>query len=105
MLIHGSLTNGIFEWINSYMYWNPTITSISILIRPNQVMFDNVDSTTNVVTNTNDDERTIPIGYYTIGEIIAMLNTMTDTPFSISTKALELWMYLDPVSTQHRFHQ
>ena len=87
MLIHGSLTNGIFEWINMYKYRNPTITSISILFRPNQVIFNSVDSTTNVVTNTNDDERTIPIGYYTISEIIAMLNTMTDTPFSISTKA------------------
>ena len=37
--------------------------------------------------NTNDKKRRIPTGYYTIGEIIAMLNTMTDTPFSISTKA------------------
>ena len=50
-------------------------------------MFNNVDSTTNVVTNTNDEEVTIPYGYYTIGEIIAILNTMTDTVFSIYTKA------------------
>ena len=43
---------------------------------------------TNVITNSNDEERTIPPGYYTIGEIIAILNTMTDdTMFSISTKA------------------
>ena len=49
-------------------------------------MFNNVDST-NVVTNTNDEELTIPPGYYTIGQIIAILNTMTDTTFSISTKA------------------
>ena len=49
-------------------------------------MFNNVD-TTNVVTNTNDEEVTIPPGYYTIGEIIAMLNIMTDTTFSISTMA------------------
>ena len=39
------------------------------------------------VRNTNDKERIIPPGYYTIGETIAMLNTMTDTTFSISTKA------------------
>ena len=49
-------------------------------------MFNNIDSF-NVVRNTNDKERRIPTDYYTIGEIIAMLNTMTDTPFSISTKA------------------
>ena len=50
-------------------------------------MFDNVDSN-NVVANTNDEEVTIPPGFYTIAEIIAMLNTMTDTTFSISIKAL-----------------
>ena len=49
-------------------------------------MFNNVD-TTNEVTNTNSEEVTIPPGYYTIGEIIAMLNIMTNTTFSISTMA------------------
>ena len=57
MLIKGSLTNGTSEWINSYKYWNPTITSITVLFRPNQVMFDNVDSTTNMVTNTDDESE------------------------------------------------
>ena len=41
----------------------------------------------NVFTNTNDEEITIPPGYYTIDEIIAILNTISDTTFSISTKA------------------
>ena len=50
-------------------------------------MFDNVDSN-NVVTNTNVEERMVSPFYYTIGEIIAILNTMTDTTFSISIKAL-----------------
>ena len=59
---------------------------MTVLFTPNQVMFNNVDST-NVVTNTNDEELTIPPGYYTIGQIIAILNTMTDTTFSIYTKA------------------
>ena len=49
-------------------------TSMTVLFRPNQVMFNNVDST-NVVTNSNDEELTIPHGYYTIGQIIAILNT------------------------------
>ena len=76
MLIQGSLTNGTFEWINSYKYWNPTITSITVLFRPNQVMFDNVDSTTNMVTNTDDEKRMIPPGYNTIGVIIVLLTPL-----------------------------
>ena len=52
-------------------------------------MFNNV-GTTNMVTNTNDEKRTIPRGFYSIGEIITILNIMADTPFSISTKA---WNY------------
>ena len=53
------------------------------LVRPNPIMFNNVD-TTHVVTNTNREEETIPPGYYTIGEVIAILNTLTHTTFSIS---------------------
>ena len=48
--------------------------------RTNQVMFNNVDSTI-VVKNTNDKERTVLPGYYSIGKIIAMFNTITDTTF------------------------
>ena len=66
MLIQSSPTNGTFEWINPYKYRNSTITSITVLFTPNQIMFNNVD-TTNVVTNTNDEERMIPPDYYTFG--------------------------------------
>ena len=86
MLIQGSPTNGTVEWINPYNYRNLDITSINVLLRSNPLMFNNVDST-NVVTNTNGEEVTIPPGYYTIGEIIAMLNTIIHTTFSISTMA------------------
>ena len=47
-------------------------------------MFNNVDKT-NVVTNSGGEEVTILPGYYTLSEIIAILNTMTNTSFSIST--------------------
>ena len=47
-------------------------------------MFNIVDST-NVVTNTNGEEVTISPGYYTLIDIIAILNTMINTTFSIST--------------------
>ena len=85
MLIQGSPTEGTFKWINPYKYRNSYIISITVLFTPNSVMFNNVD-TTNVVTNINDEERTIPPNYYTIAEIIAILNTMTNMTFSISTK-------------------
>ena len=86
MLIKGTRLNGSFSWVNLYKYKNPYITSITVLFTSNQGMLNNVDST-NVVTNSNDEELTIPPGYYTIGQIIAILNTMTDTTFSLSTKA------------------
>ena len=59
---------------------------MNILFRPNQVMFNNVD-TINVVTNSGGEEVTISPGYYTLSEIIAILNTMTNTSFSIFTMA------------------
>ena len=86
ILIQGSPSNGSFTWINPYKCKNPYITSMTVLFRTNQVMFNSLDST-NVVTNSNDEELTIPPGYYTICQIIAILNTMIDTMISISTKA------------------
>ena len=86
LLIQGLTTNGTLEWINLYKYRNSTITSFTVLFRLNQVMFNYVN-TINVDKNTNDEEITIPPGYLKIGEIIAMLSTMNDTSFSISTKA------------------
>ena len=86
MLIQGSPGNGSFIWTHPFIYRNSYITSMSVLFRPNPLMFNNVD-TTSVVTNTNGEELTIPPRYYTIGEIIAMLNIMTDTTFLISTMA------------------
>ena len=84
MFIQGSPNNGMFEWINPYKYRNPYITSITVLFRPHQVMLNNVD-TANIVTNSGGEEVTISPGYYTLSEIIAILNTMTNASFSIST--------------------
>ena len=86
MLIQFSPTNGMFESINPYKYRNPDITSLTVLFWPVEVIFNNENST-NVVTNTNDEEVTFPPGCYSIGKIITMLNTMTDTVFSIFGKA------------------
>ena len=86
ILIQDSPINGTFDWINPYKFRNPFITSMTALFKPNQVMFNIVDST-NVVTNINGEEITISPGYYTLSEIIAILNTMINTTFSISTMA------------------
>ena len=51
MLIQGLPRKGAFTWINPYKYRNPIITSIAVLIRPEQVKFNNMD-TTNVATDT-----------------------------------------------------
>lgn len=88
MLIQGSSTNGIFEWINPYKFKNPYII-LYCSVQTRLAMFNNV-GTTNEVTNTNDEERKIPPGFYMIGEIITILNTMTDIPFSIPTKVTEI---------------
>ena len=61
ILIQSSPTNGMFKCINPYKYRNPTIPSMTVLFRPIQVIFNNVDMI-NVVTNSNDKERTIPLG-------------------------------------------
>ena len=86
ILIQDPPINGSFDWINPFKFRNPFITSMTVLFKPNQVMFNIVNST-NVVTNINGEEITISPGYYTLTEIIAILNTMINTTFSISTMA------------------
>ena len=69
----------------------------------NQFMFNNVDSTTYVVTNTNDEEVRIPTGYYTIGETIVILNTTADTPYLPRIRIMVASGF-NPL-TLHPFHQ
>ena len=47
-----------------------------------------------------DEEVTIPPCYYTIGEIIAMFNSMTEKTFSISTKDSNCgWIWIQSLHT------
>ena len=50
MLIQGSSSNNTFERINPCKFKDPYVTSMTVLFKPNQVMFNNVDMF-NVVTN------------------------------------------------------
>ena len=72
-------------------------------VQTRQAMVNNV-GTTNVVPNTNDEERTIPRGFYSIGEIITVLNTMTDIPLFISTKASNYCCIWIQSYQLYRFH-
>ena len=87
-IMQGSPTNGSFEWINPTKFRNLFITFMTVLFKLNQehAIINNVD-TANVARNNNDEEVTILPGFYSIGEIIAILNTMTNTTFPISTMA------------------
>ena len=85
--------------IHSLRAWYPKSTRTSIGTSTSILWLSFVDPIqscssmwipTNVVRNTNDDDRTIPPAYYMIGEIIAILNSITDTMFSISHKDSEL---------------
>ena len=104
MHIQGSGSNGMFQWINPYKYRNPTITSITVLFRPNQVMFNNVDST-NVITNSNEEEVTIPPGY---SRSVRSLPSSTlwlkpRSPYLRMLRVMNISIF-SPL-THHRFHQ
>ena len=118
MLIQGSHTNGTFEWINPYKFQGPYNTSMTALflppqdessIRP-QAMFNNVD-TTNIVSNSGGEEVTISPGYYTLSEIIVILNTMTNTSFSIFLQWLQVMvafgsnLHILSISLMHRIYE
>ena len=84
IIVRGESTNGTFEWMNSYKFRNPFITSMNVLFKPNQCeAIFNI-----VVTNSNGEEVTISPSYYSLSQIIVILNTMNNTTF------YKLWMYL-----------
>ena len=85
MPIQGSPKNGPFPGSTGTSIGTQS-SLLSILFPSNQVIFNNMD-TTNEVTNSNEEEVAIPPGYYSIGDIIAILNTITDITFSIYTIA------------------
>ena len=84
MLFQYSPSNGTFKSINHVQVLESPQYFHYYQYKPNQVMFNNLDKI-NVITNSNDEEMTIPHSFYTIGEIIPILNIMTHTTCSIST--------------------
>ena len=84
ILFQYSPSNGTFKSINHVQVLESPHYFHYYQYKPNQVMFNNLDKI-NVITNSNDEEMTIPHSFYTMGEIIPILNIMTHTTCSIST--------------------
>ena len=83
--IQGKPINGSFTWSNTYKFKNPYITMMKVLIKPygQSSIFKNVDKT-NIFRNSKGESITLDPGYYSLSEIMAQLNTMQYTEFSIS---------------------
>ena len=82
--IQGQAPNGSFTWNKGiYRFKNPYITMMKVLFNPLEAAFNNVDSQ-NIVTNGKDESVVFDKGFYTLAEIISMLNEMTYSGFSIS---------------------
>ncbi len=84
IIIQGKPSNGSFTWDNPYRFNNPYITMIKVLLTSNSdSLFSNIDQT-NTVSNGKGESVVFEKGYYTLADIIAMLNQMQYTQYSIS---------------------
>ena len=84
IIIQGKPSNGSFTWDNPYRFNNPYITMIKVLLTPNSdSIFSNIDQT-NTVSNGKGESVVFEKGYYTLADIIAILNQMQYTQYSIS---------------------
>ena len=86
--IQGQPLSGSFTWEKGvYRFKNPYITMMKVLFTPlegiSNSSFNNIDSQ-NIVTNGKNEKVIFEKGFYTLAEIISMLNEMTYTSFSIS---------------------
>ena len=84
IIIQGKPSNGSFTWDNPYRFNNPYITMMKVLLTPNSdSLFSNIHQT-NTVSNDKGESVVFEKGYYTLADIIAMLNQMQYTQYSIS---------------------
>ena len=85
IIIQGEAPNGSFTWSRgNYRFKNPYITMMKVLFKPDGAAFTNID-TQNIVTNGKNERVVFDKGYYTLAEILAMLNEMQWCQFSIVT--------------------
>ena len=85
IIIQGKPLNGSFTWDNPYRFNNPYITIIKVLFTPtstSDVLFSNIDQI-NTVSNSKGESVMFDKGYYTLSQVIVMLNQMQYILFSI----------------------
>lgn len=69
---------------NPYRFHNPYITIMKVLLKPiNDSIFNNIDQT-NIVSNDKGESVTFEKGFYSLSQIIDILNTMMYSQFSLS---------------------
>ena len=96
IIIQGKPLNGSFTWDNPYRFNNPYITIIKVLFTPtstSDVLFSNIDQI-NTVSNSKGESVMFDKGYYTLSQVIVMLNQMQYIILNIQCN-YKFWMYPD----------
>lgn len=96
IIIQGKPLNGSFTWDNPYRFNNPYITIIKVLFTPtstSDVLFSNIDQI-NTVSNSKGESVLFDKGYYTLSQVIVMLNQMQYIILNIQCN-YKFWMYPD----------
>ena len=78
IIIQGKPSNGSFTWDNPYRFNNPYITIMKVLFTPSSTsnaLFSNIDQT-NTVSNGKGESVMFDKGYYTLAQVIVILNQM-----------------------------
>ena len=92
IIIQGKSSNRSFIWNNPFRFNYPFITIITVLLTLYSASLEQLQATpalsnidqTNTVSNDKGESVVFEKGYYTLAQIIAILNQMQYTQFSIS---------------------
>ena len=84
IIIQGKPSQGEFIFTNPYRFHNPYITIMKVLLKSiNDSIFNIIDQT-NIVSNDKGESVTFEKGFYSLSQIIDILNTMMYSQFSLS---------------------
>lgn len=84
IIIQGKPSQGEFIFTNPYRFHNPYITIMKVLLKPiNDSIFNTIDQS-NIVSNDKGESVTFEKGFYSLSQIIDILNTMMYSQFSLS---------------------
>ena len=84
IIIQGNPSQGEFIFTNPYRFHIPYITIMKVLLKSiNDSIFNTIDQT-NIVSNDKGESVTFEKGFYSLSQIIVILNTMMYSQFSLS---------------------